>query len=73
MKTRLLAALFGLFAVVLPLQAQRAAESVSHEMIVGALRQLDSRFSVDDWKYAIDMGKWSFKLYRLDDGKRLGA
>lgn len=70
MKSRLLAAFFALCAA-LPVQAQRPADSASHEMIVGALRQLDCRFSVEDWKYNIDVNNRSFKLYRLDDGKRL--
>lgn len=72
MKPRLLASsLLVLFASVLPLQAQRSADVASHEMVVGALKQLDCRFSVDDWKYNIELGNRSFKLYRLDGGKRL--
>jgi hypothetical protein len=40
-------------------------------MITAALRQLDCQFSVDDYKYNIEMKDRAFKLYRLDGGARL--
>lgn len=65
-----LVSLLALFAVVLPLHAQ-PAETASHEMIVNALKQINGRWSVDEWIYSIEVGNRPFKLYRLDNGKRL--
>ena len=66
--------LLALFGLIAPLQAQQPAvakESVSHEMVVEVLTQLNSRFSVEDWKYNVEVGKRPFKLYLLDNGKHI--
>ena len=74
MRSRLIVSLLVLVGLTVPIHAQRTAvptEAVSHEMVVDALKQLDCRWSVDDWKYNIEISKREFKLYRLDQGKRL--
>ena len=74
MELRLAAGVIVLLGLVLPTYAQPAnapAEAASEEMVADALRQLGCRFSVDEWKYNIELGKRSFKLYWLDNGKRL--
>jgi hypothetical protein len=71
MRSHLLVSLLVLFGLTLPLKAQPAPESASEEMIVNVLRQLNCRWSVEEWKYSIEINKRSFKLYRLDNGKRL--
>ncbi len=74
MRPRLVVSLLMLFGFALPLPAQglpAAAETVSHEMIVDVLKQMNSRWSVEEWKYSIEVNNRPFKLYRLDNGKRL--
>lgn len=72
MRLPFIVSLFLLFAAVLPLHAQRPpAETVSHEMIVDVLKQLNCRWSVDDWVYSVEVNNRAFKLLRLDNGKRL--
>ena len=71
MRSYFIVSLLVLFGLTLPLQAQPAAESASEEMIVNVLRQLNCRWSVEEWKYSIEIKGRSFKLYRLDNGKRL--
>ena len=74
MRLRPLLSVCVLFGAVLPLYAQgkaSPAESASHEMIVDVLKQLNCRFSLEDWKYNIELNKRTFKLYRLDNGARL--
>jgi hypothetical protein len=72
MRLRLSVCLLVLFGSVLPVHAQRApAESVSHAMIKDVLQQLDCEWTVDDWKYAVEMKNRKFVVYRLDNGKRL--
>lgn len=73
MKFRLLVGLAALLTTTMTARAQQAADSVSHEMIVSAVRMMDGRFSVEDWKYNVEIGNRAFKVYRLDNGKRLVA
>jgi hypothetical protein len=73
MRLRHVVSLLVFCGLVLPLHAQRtaSAESVSHQMLADVLKQLDAKFTVDDWKYAVELKDHPFKLYRLDNGKRL--
>ncbi len=74
MQLRLIATLLVLFGSILPLRGQgleRPVEAATEEMVVDALKQLNCRFNVDEWKFNIEMGKRTFKLYWLDNGKRL--
>jgi Copper amine oxidase, enzyme domain len=68
-----LVCLIVLLGLALPVHAQRTipAESASPQMVADALKQLDALFSVDDWKYSVELKDRPFKLYRLDNGKRL--
>jgi hypothetical protein len=73
MRLRLIVSLLVLCGSALPLHAQRTvpAESVSHEMIKDVLKNLDCKWSVEEWKYSVDLKNRKFMLYRLDNGKRL--
>src|SRR5436190_9226182 len=53
-------------------QAQTGpAEGASPDMVATALRQLNCQFTIDDYKYKIEMKDRTFTLYRLDGGNRL--
>jgi hypothetical protein len=74
MRSRLIVSLFVFVGLTMPIHAQRIAvptESVSHEMVVDVLKQLECRWSVDELKFNIEIKKREFKLYRLEEGKRL--
>jgi hypothetical protein len=71
MKRCSLLSLFALSVAILPVHAQRPAESASPEMITDVLKSLNSRFSLEDWKYSIEVKNRQFKLYRLDNGARI--
>jgi hypothetical protein len=73
MRLRLIVSLLVLCGLSLPLRAQRTApaESVSHQMIKDVLKDLDCKWSVEEWKYSVDLKNRKFMLYRLDNGKRL--
>src|SRR5262249_53127061 len=73
MRLRLIVSLLVLCGSALPLHAQRTApaESVSHEMIKDVLKNLDCKWSVEEWKYSVELKNRKFMVYRLDNGKRL--
>ena len=59
--------LLVLFTLTGLLHAQKAAvpaEAASAEMIANVLTELRVRYSLEDWKYAVEMKGRQFKLYR---------
>jgi Copper amine oxidase, enzyme domain len=71
MRLPLIGSLLLLVGLSVPAHAQRAAESVSHQMVEDVLKKLDCKWEQDDWKYNITLKKRKLTLFRLDNGKRL--
>ncbi|MBI2808285.1 MAG: hypothetical protein HYX68_25135 [Planctomycetes bacterium] len=71
MRIRLMTSLFLLLGLVLPIRAQEPIETASNGMITDALERLNGRFSLEEDHYAIQLKNRTYRLYRLDAGKRL--
>ena len=73
MRLHLIVSLLALCGSALPLHAQRTApaESVSQEMIKDVLKNLECKWTVEEWKYSVELKNRKFMVYRLDNGKRL--
>src|SRR5262245_56173626 len=74
MNSRLLVGVLVLIGMLSPNFAQSQtgpAVGASPDMVATALRQLNCQFSIDDYKYKIEINDRAFTLYRLDSGNRL--